>query len=115
MNGSRGSVIFTAADKEVRVLFTNRSLADIEATLNKSIIEIARGLDDGHTGIRDVAVILRNGMEASRRDSRDGGRSVTLDDAYAVLDELGFASVVSIVIPAVVEMLTPKTEDDDPN
>jgi len=111
--GARGSTTFFVGDQEIRVLYTNRALAEIEANLNKSIVEISQGFSDGKTGIREVATMLRFGMEASRRDMRDGGRSVTMDDAYKILDELGFAEIAAAIIPAIVDMLTPKTEDDD--
>ena len=111
--GARGSRSFLAGEKEIRVLFTNRALAEIEGAVGKSILEIANGFSDGKTGIRDTAIMLRFGMEASRRDNRDGGRSITLEDAYKVLDEVGFATVISEIMPAIVEVLTPVEDDED--
>jgi hypothetical protein len=109
--------IITAGEREVRVLFTNRALAEVEGQLHKSIIAIAQGFADGTSGVTDVAHVLRAGMEAARRDARVGGHPVTLNDAYEVLDVAGFSRVSADVMTAVAEVLSGGDSDEeaDPN
>jgi len=87
--GARGEATIEADGREVRILFTNRALAEVEAQLGQSIIEVAKGLADGSCGITEAVHLLRAGMEAARRDAREGGRAISLVDAYPVLDDVG--------------------------
>lgn len=115
----RNDVIIMAGEREVRVLFTNRALAEVEGQLKRSIIAIAHGFADGSSGVTDVAYLLRAGMEAARRDARAGGQPITLNDAYAVLDASGFAKVSADVMMAVAAVLGDNQENEneetDPN
>lgn len=106
MTGARGEAIISAAEREVRILFTNRALAEAEAQIGRSIIAVAQGFADGSSGITETAHLLRTGMEAARRDAGEGGRAISLVDAYAVLDEVGFAPVVTAVCEAVAAVLS---------
>jgi len=118
MSGARGEAIIRSDDGgEVEVLFTNRALATAEKFLGRSIIGIAQGFSDGESGITEVVKLLQVGMEAARRDARIGSRAVTLNDAFAVLDEAGFATVAAAVMEAVAAVLSygPGEETDDPN
>lgn len=110
---ARGERTFSAGSKEVTVLFTNRALATVEARLKKGIIGVAEGLVSGASGIADVAVLLQAGMEAHRIDAKLGGRSVSMDDAYKVLDKAGFAAVASPVMEAVAAVIGYKGEADE--
>lgn len=109
----RNDVIITAGEREVRVLFTNRALAEVEGQLKRSIIAIAQGFGDGSSGVTDIAYLLRAGMEAARRDARTAGQPVTLNDAYAVLDAAGFPKVSSEVMIAVAGVLSGGDEETD--
>lgn len=113
--GARGEETFKAGSREVTVLFTNRALAGAEKRLNKGIIGIAQGLIQGTTGISEVAVLLQVGMEASRVDTKTGGNQISLDQAYAVLDEAGFAAVAEPVMKAVAAVLGYTGEDKPEN
>lgn len=120
--GARGESTIQLEDREVRVLFTNRALGDAEQQLGRSIIGVSRGLQDGTSGIREIVILLRVGMEAARRDAREGGRSITIPDAYDVLEHAGFAIVTEAVMMAVAAVLSYGTdvqigdgEDTDPN
>jgi len=119
VTGARGESTIQAGDREVRVLFTNRALGDAEQQLGRSIIGVSRGLQDGSSGIREIVVLLRVGMEAARRDAREGGRSITIPDAYNVLEHAGFAAVTEAVMMSVAAVLSYGTEvevdDTDPN
>jgi len=52
-----------------------------------------------------VAILLQVGMEAARVDAKAGGNQVSLDQAYAVLDQAGFAAAASPVMEAVAAVL----------
>jgi len=114
MPGARGEATIQAGEREVHILFTNRALADAEAQIGKSIIGIAQGFAEGTTGVGDIAHLLRAGMEAARRDARAGGKVVTLNDAFQVLDEAGFTAVSVAVMEAVSAVLS-FTGDEVPN
>lgn len=116
--GARKEGIISLESREVPVLFTNRALAEIEGQLGKSILNISEGFSNGNSGVVEIAHILRAGMEAARRDNREGGRIVALNDAYEVMDEAGFTLVADVVMTAVAGVLSYSAEDgesEDPN
>lgn len=114
--GARGETTIQAGDREVRVLFTNRALAEAEGVLGKSILGVLQGFAEGTSGVSDLVQLLRAGMEAARRDAREGGRAITLTEAYDVLDEAGFAGVAEATFEAVGAVLSYSGgEDASPN
>ena len=114
--GARGEGVILAGTDEVRVLFTNRALANAEQQLGKSVLGVAQGFVNGTSGISDLAQLLRAGMEAARHDAREARRAISLNEAYAVLDESGFSAVAEVVMMAVADVLSYGTsEDEDPN
>lgn len=115
--GARGESVIQHGDTEYRLLFTNRALAEAESATGKSIIMIAQGFSVGTTGIGDVAHLLAVGMEAARRDAKSGGRTVTLVDAYRVMDEVGFTAAARVVMEAVAEVMqfSDEAEGESPN
>jgi hypothetical protein len=117
--GARGEGVIELPDgEEVSILYTNRALADVEKATGQSIILVADGFANGRTGIREMAQVLRAGMEAHRRDARAGGRAVTLNDAFDILDAVGFARVAEVAMTAVGEVLGYGVDEgdlDDPN
>jgi len=50
-------------------------------------------------------VLLKAGMEAYRREHDPHNRQVSTDDAYQILDLVGYAYTVTQVMPAVSEVL----------
>lgn len=114
MTGARGEGFIQAGDREVRVLFTNRALADSELALGKSVLEVLQGFVDSKSGILDLGQLLRNGMQAARRDSGAGRRTVTLTEAYEVMDEAGFGTVASVIMEAVGAVLGYSSENEEP-
>jgi len=92
--------------KEVRVLFTNRALAEAEQQMGKGVIGVAQGFASGQTGLFELAHLLRAGMEFARRDARVGGRPVSLNDAYEVLDTAGFTRVAQMVMETLAACLS---------
>ena len=116
MIGARGEATITAGEREVQILYTNRALAEAEQALGKSIVGVAQGFLDGTSGIYDIAQVLHAGMKAARREARERGPQVTLDQVYAVLDQAGFAAVAAAVMEAVTAVLSYGPEEEpDPN
>jgi hypothetical protein len=115
MPGARGEATIQAGEREVYVLLTNRALAEVEGELRQSIIAVAQGLTDGTCGITEVVHLLRAGMEAARRDAHAGGSVVSLNDAFQVLDEAGFAVVTIAVMEAASAVLSFGTGEQGPN
>lgn len=107
---ARGEQTIQAGDREVPLLFTNRALAGAEKELGKGIVAVLQNFEDG-ASVSDVAILLRHGMEAARRDARTGGRPVSMLDAYDVLDEAGFAATMMAVVEGVAAVLQYDPED----
>jgi hypothetical protein len=110
---ARGERTFKVGQREVTVLFTNRALANAEKRLGKGIIGIADGLLSGGSGMAEIAVLLQVGMDAARVDARAGGQQISLDRAYEVLDEAGFAAVAQPVMEAIAAVLAYAPEADN--
>lgn len=122
--GARGERVILAGEKEIRILFTNRALADAEEMMGKSVFGVARGLATGQSGIGDIAHLLQAGMQAARRDAGERPAAVSLDNAYAILDEAGVTPVAIVLMEALTVVLSynPHTatngrgpDDADPN
>lgn len=113
MTGARGESTLTANGRDVHILFTNRACANAERALGKSVIAVAQGFARGESGIGDVAQLLLVGIEAARQDSKQGGRATTLNDAYALMDEVGFAQAANAVMEAVAAVISYGTEGDE--
>lgn len=108
-------VVEDGNEREITVLYTNRALAEIEQQLNRSIIDLAQGFQAGTTGVNDITHALRAGMEAHRRDAHISGRQVSVNDAFEILDKVGFPSVAAVVMGAIAEVLGYSPEGQDPN
>lgn len=103
---ARGEAIITAGDKEVRVLFDNRALAEAESSMGKGIIAtLSAAQAKNDIQIKDLAQILRAGMSAARRDAGKG-KPATLIEAFAVLNWAGFGLVAKEVMTAVAAVLS---------
>lgn len=103
--GARSEQVIQLEEREVKLLFTNRALADAETQLGKTVIAIAQGFQAGQSGLVDVATLLRVGMEAARRENHDSSKPVSLQDAYEVMDAVGFAEVASVVMNSVADII----------
>jgi len=116
MTGARGESIIQSRDgegREYRILFTNRALAEAESTIGKSIIAIAQGFQVGATGFSEISKLLAAGLEAARREARTGGRTLTIMDAYKVMDEVGFTECSRAVMEAIGAVLRYGNEDTE--
>lgn len=110
--GARGEGALNVGERTYTLLYTNRALAEAERATGKTITEIARGMSSGSVGVGDVAAMLLVGMEHARREARAGGRSYTLNDAWTILDQLGFPSVAAAVMEAVAAVLTYSQDEE---
>ena len=104
----RGEQTITHNDgTETRLLFTNRALGEAETAMKRPVLDVLQALTDNKAGVVEIACLLQTGMEAARRDSRQGGKPVTVNDAYLVMDDVGFGSVVKAVAEGIVAVLIP--------
>lgn len=118
--GARNEAIVRAGEREYRLVFTNRALAEAEKTAGVSILALIDGFTDNSSGINGLAHLMRAGLEAARRDARDGGRPYTLNQAFEILDKAGFTPVLTLVLEAISEVLSydganAADGDEDPN
>ena len=114
--GARGEGTLRVGDREVRLLFTNRALARAESALGKTVIEIARNAATGNIGLNDTVELLRLGIEAARRENNESGKPVNINEAYELIDGVGFIEAARVVIEALSDVLSYRGEaTDDPN
>ena len=97
--GARGEGVLLVDGREVRVLFTNRALARAETALGKTVLDLTRGVSRGDIGVNQVAELLRAGIEAAQLEAGNKP-TVTLDDAYEVMDAVGFPETARVVLEA---------------
>jgi hypothetical protein len=105
-------------DRDVTVLFTNRALMTVEKQTGRSVLAIAEGFANGQSGLGDMVQLLLAGMQAARRDAREGGPPLRMDDALEVMDQAGFGPTAAVVMGAVGAVLGYSNEieeSDDPN
>lgn len=97
---ARGEETIVLTDEtEVKILFTNRALAQVEERLNEPIMITATNLSNGIVSMAKMAQLLKCGIEAAKKDAGENPR-VTLQDAYDVLDDVGFLKVLQVVVRA---------------
>lgn len=115
MPGARGEVTIETDTRTLSILFTNRALAEAENTMGRSIIAVAQGFASGDSAlsISELAQMLRSGMEAARRDAKISGRVVSMNDAFDVLDEVGFTRVAQAVFGAISVVLSYDSEAEE--
>lgn len=101
--GARGEAFVEVDGQQLPVLLTNRALMEVEKLTGKTILEIVQA---NGFGMAEVAQLLRAGLEYGRREARAGGRQYVLDDAWKIIDELGFAAVAKLMLEAVTAVLT---------
>lgn len=117
--GVRGEVTIETEERDYPLLFTNRAIAQGEQAVGKSILAMLQGFMSKDSmqmpGVGDVANLLHVGMEYGRRDSQTGGKAYQLQDAFDVLDMVGFGTVAAAVFEAIGEVLSynPGAEDEE--
>lgn len=104
--GPRSEVTFDSGEGTVGLLYTNRALAEVETQTGKSVWMMVEVFGKGfYPPIVDLVVLLKAGMEAYRREHDPYSTQVSTDDAYRVLDLVGYSFAVTQVMPAVGEVL----------
>lgn len=118
IRGARGERTVEVDGEVFRVLFTNRALAEAEEELGRGILAFLQEFTDGNGGVKDVAIVLKAGLEAARRDAREGGKPVSIVKAYDAMDAIGFTTAARMVAEAISDVLSYSTdagEEPDPN
>ena len=115
--GARGEGILEVDGKEYAILFTNRALAEAERATGKTITEIILKTQNNSLGIWDIAQLLAIGLEHARRDRHSRPTSYTINDAWTILDAVGFVAVLTVVIEALMAVVAynvPKESEGPP-
>jgi len=112
MAGARGEGTVEFQGQTLPVLLTNRAIAEAEKATGKTMIQLAQAGSTGDIGMNDIVQLLRAGLEYGRRDADIKRQVYSVDDAYDVLDALGFATCAKVVILALSDVLSYRGEDD---
>ncbi len=108
--GARGEGYVEYEGERKPVLFTNRALAEAEQVLGKSVVSLVRY---NTPGFDDTIKLLAIGMEHGRRDAKEARRSYTVNDAVAVMDQMGYSQVVLIIVEAIAAVISYKAGEKD--
>lgn len=101
--GARGEAVLEVRGTVYPVLYTNRALAVAEREVGRPVLKLLKDLiaDEMESLTFDEAArLLQIGLEAGRRDAQVARRPYTLDDAWAVMDAVGFLAVARTVLVA---------------
>ena len=114
--GARGEGVLVLEGEQHRVLFTLRALADAERATGKTALQLMAASTSGGLGVGDVAALLAVGLAAARREHLGGAGGHNLNDAWRLLDNLGFSAVAAVVVEAMTVVMTfqPAGESADP-
>jgi hypothetical protein len=112
MTGARGEVQLTVPQGPVRLLFTNRALAQAETTSGLSIMKIVTAMSEKDVSQNLLAALLQAGMQAARREAGQPG-AVSLDEAWVVIEALGYRAVLVPVVEAVAAVFSWGAEETD--
>lgn len=111
--GARGEAFLQAGDETYPILFTNRGIFKAERILGKPVLQITSALSDQTLSMGDLVRLLFIGLEAGRRDAREGTGPYVLNDAWDVLDTVGFGSALVAVFDALAEVLSYSQETEE--
>ncbi|MFH0902333.1 MAG: GTA-gp10 family protein [Pseudomonadota bacterium] len=116
MAGARGEGYLDLDGETYAVLFTNRAIAEAEKATGKGILQLLNGFRNDTTGVIDLVQLLAVGLEAARREGRSRAGGYNINDAWRLLDQLGFATVAEVVFGALADVMSyrPKRETSDP-
>lgn len=103
--GARGEGFLELDGETYLILFTNRAIADAERTTGKSILQLVNAGQNDSLGIGDVAHLLAVGLEWGRRDGQRQGGTYSINDAWRLLDQLGFVACLEVVLAALAAVL----------
>ncbi len=104
--GARGETTIQLPDGEqATLLFTNQALAQGERLTGKTMMALVTAAQSNDIGIQDVAHLLQVGMEFARRDAGRAGKPVTPQQAWDVLERVGFGTCAAAVLEGVATVL----------
>ncbi len=115
--GARGEGILELDGEQYAVLFTNRALADAERATGKTVLQLMASAQANLMGMGDLVHLLAVGLEYARREHRHAGGGTSANDAWRLLDNLGFAAVAVVVYEALAAVMSyrhPEGEKSDP-
>lgn len=114
--GARGEGFLDLDGETYVILFTNRAIADAEKATGKGILQLLNGFRGDTTGLGDLAHLLAVGLEYARREGRSRAGAYNINDAWRLLDQLGYSTVAEVVFGALTDvmMYRPKRETADP-
>jgi len=104
--GARGEGILELDGETYEVLFTLRALADAERATGKTVLQIMAAGKVGALGINDTVALLAVGLEYARRDHRRAGSGTSGNDAWRLLEQLGFAACATVVMEALAAVMS---------
>jgi len=110
--GARGEAFLEADGQSYPILFTNRAVVEAEQRTGKAFLHLLRQATQGELGMGDVASLLLTGLEAARRDSHASGKPYQINQAFDLIDAVGFQQAAAAVIAALTEVLTFGTTED---
>ena len=103
--GARGEGYLELDGETYVILFTNRAIADAERATGKSILQLVNASQNDALGVGDLAHLLAVGLEWGRREGRQQGGAYNINDAWRLLDGLGFAVCLEVVLTALATVL----------
>ena len=78
-------------------------LAGLAAAL---VVGLLTSASNGDLSIGDLSRLLQIGIEHGRRDAQEPGPQLGMEDAWRIMDELGFSEVVQAVFGAIAGVLS---------
>jgi len=117
---ARGEQIITSPEgEEYRILYTNRALAEAEKACGKPVMAVLQDLVEwfesakateslgtaGEISVTVLGNLLRTGLDAARMANREGGKGISLNTAYRIMDEVGTFEVIGPILLGILEAL----------
>ena len=114
--GARGEGYLELDGERYAVLFTLRALADAEQFTGKSIMQLMAAAQANAMSVGNLAQMLAVGLEYARRERKGRVRPYDVNDAWRLLDGLGFTIVLVVVLEALAAVMSfrPGAEGSDP-
>jgi hypothetical protein len=103
--GARGEAYLTVDGQETPLLLTNRALANAERTIGRSILLVLREAASVALGINETAALLCEGLEQARREGRTRAQPYRMDEAWQVMDQVGYSNAMRAVMLALTAVL----------
>ncbi|MDZ4346865.1 MAG: GTA-gp10 family protein [Candidatus Binatia bacterium] len=113
VTGARGEGILELDGEQYAILLTNRALADAERMTDKSILQLLGGVEMGTLRITDVIHLLTVGLEYARKDGGGKAGGHNTNDAWRLMDGLGFTTVAKAVYDALKAVLNYDLEEKE--